>query len=161
MATLAAQTDGKTAHHLGILLCGFMVLLQIYWFVAGLQDPLSRCSLPLEREKDHLRRCRSNCPCRSAWTLGYGSSRCSIWVSLPLPSFFPFFRIGALSLAMYWFGRYTPFCDSRKETDGFRFWKSGYWKEHLQGKPYHIRYDSTRLLLFPLISFLALCTLWI
>jgi hypothetical protein len=31
----------------------------------------------------------------------------------------------------------------------------------LQGKPYHIRYDSTRLLLFPLISFLALCTLWI
>lgn len=31
---------------------------------------------------------------------------------------------------------YTPFCDSRKEMDGFRFWKSGYWKNHLQGKPF-------------------------
>ncbi|CAG8627822.1 448_t:CDS:10, partial [Ambispora leptoticha] len=33
---------------------------------------------------------------------------------------------------------YTPFCDNRPEMDGFRFWKEGYWKEHLQGKPYHI-----------------------
>ncbi|KAG9290801.1 hypothetical protein G9A89_011764 [Geosiphon pyriformis] len=33
---------------------------------------------------------------------------------------------------------YTPFCDNRPEIDGFRFWKEGYWKEHLQGKPYHI-----------------------
>jgi len=33
---------------------------------------------------------------------------------------------------------YTPFCDSNKETEGFRFWKSGYWKDHLRGKPYHI-----------------------
>ena len=33
---------------------------------------------------------------------------------------------------------YTPFCDSRKEMDGFRFWNSGYWKEHLAGRPYHI-----------------------
>mmetsp|Transcript_28099 Transcript_28099/g.110475 ORF Transcript_28099/g.110475 Transcript_28099/m.110475 type:complete len:1251 (+) Transcript_28099:1144-4896(+) len=33
---------------------------------------------------------------------------------------------------------YTPFCDSRKEIDGFRFWKSGFWKEHLGNKPYHI-----------------------
>jgi UDP-glucose:glycoprotein glucosyltransferase len=23
---------------------------------------------------------------------------------------------------------YTPFCDSRKEMDGFRFWNSGYWR---------------------------------
>jgi UDP-glucose:glycoprotein glucosyltransferase len=22
--------------------------------------------------------------------------------------------------------------------DGFRFWKDGYWKNHLRGKPYHI-----------------------
>ena len=22
--------------------------------------------------------------------------------------------------------------------DGFRFWKQGFWKDHLQGKPYHI-----------------------
>lgn len=27
---------------------------------------------------------------------------------------------------------YTPFCESRKEMDGFRFWKQGYWKNHLQ-----------------------------
>ncbi|KAI8823410.1 UDP-glucose:glycoprotein glucosyltransferase-domain-containing protein [Fimicolochytrium jonesii] len=33
---------------------------------------------------------------------------------------------------------YTPFCDDRKEMDGFRFWKNGYWKDHLAGKPYHI-----------------------
>ena len=33
---------------------------------------------------------------------------------------------------------YTPFCMDRKEMDGFRFWKSGYWKNHLNGRPYHI-----------------------
>ena len=33
---------------------------------------------------------------------------------------------------------YTPFCDSRKETLGYQFWRSGYWKDHLRGKPYHI-----------------------
>jgi len=33
---------------------------------------------------------------------------------------------------------YTPFCDSNKETEGFRFWKTGYWKDHLRGSPYHI-----------------------
>jgi len=33
---------------------------------------------------------------------------------------------------------YTPFCSSNKETNGFRFWDSGYWKNHLRGKPYHI-----------------------
>eukprot|EP00667_Euglena_gracilis_P000196 EG_transcript_196 len=33
---------------------------------------------------------------------------------------------------------YTPFCDSRKETEGFRFWKQGYWYNHLRGAPYHI-----------------------
>lgn len=33
---------------------------------------------------------------------------------------------------------YTPFCDSRKEMDGFRFWKQGYWRNHLQGRAYHI-----------------------
>ncbi|XP_001944699.1 UDP-glucose:glycoprotein glucosyltransferase [Acyrthosiphon pisum] len=33
---------------------------------------------------------------------------------------------------------YTPFCESRKEMDGFRFWKQGYWKTHLQGRRYHI-----------------------
>lgn len=33
---------------------------------------------------------------------------------------------------------YTPFCDSRSEMDGFRFWKQGYWRNHLQGRRYHI-----------------------
>ncbi|KAL8598827.1 hypothetical protein ACOMHN_015406 [Nucella lapillus] len=33
---------------------------------------------------------------------------------------------------------YTPFCSSRKEMDGFRFWKSGYWHSHLAGRQYHI-----------------------
>ncbi|XP_037075354.1 LOW QUALITY PROTEIN: UDP-glucose:glycoprotein glucosyltransferase 1-like [Pollicipes pollicipes] len=33
---------------------------------------------------------------------------------------------------------YTPFCDSRKEMDGFRFWNQGYWRSHLQGRRYHI-----------------------
>lgn len=33
---------------------------------------------------------------------------------------------------------YTPFCDSRTEMDGFRFWKTGYWRNHLQGRKYHI-----------------------
>lgn len=33
---------------------------------------------------------------------------------------------------------YTPFCDSRHDMDGFRFWKSGYWATHLHGRKYHI-----------------------
>lgn len=33
---------------------------------------------------------------------------------------------------------FTPMCDSREEMEGFRFWKQGYWKNYLQGKPYHI-----------------------
>ena len=32
----------------------------------------------------------------------------------------------------------VPMGDSRKETEGFRFWKQGFWKNHLAGKPYHI-----------------------
>jgi UDP-glucose:glycoprotein glucosyltransferase len=33
---------------------------------------------------------------------------------------------------------FTPMCDSRTEMEGFRFWKQGYWRNYLQGKPYHI-----------------------
>jgi len=35
---------------------------------------------------------------------------------------------------------YTPFCDSREEMEGFRFWKNGFWKDHLgaMGARYHI-----------------------
>ena len=36
------------------------------------------------------------------------------------------------------FFRYTPFCDSNKDMEGFRFWKQGYWKNHLAGRKYHI-----------------------
>ncbi|XP_077436156.1 UDP-glucose:glycoprotein glucosyltransferase 2 isoform X1 [Vanacampus margaritifer] len=33
---------------------------------------------------------------------------------------------------------YTPFCDSRTEMNGYRFWKSGYWASHLGHRKYHI-----------------------
>ncbi|XP_077946523.1 UDP-glucose:glycoprotein glucosyltransferase 2 isoform X5 [Gasterosteus aculeatus] len=33
---------------------------------------------------------------------------------------------------------YTPFCDSRGEMEGYRFWKSGYWNSHLGHRKYHI-----------------------
>ncbi|OSX71953.1 hypothetical protein BU14_0488s0015 [Porphyra umbilicalis] len=33
---------------------------------------------------------------------------------------------------------YVPFCESRRDVDGFRFWKGGYWAGILAGRPYHI-----------------------
>uniref|UniRef100_A0A673L9S3 UDP-glucose ceramide glucosyltransferase-like 1 n=1 Tax=Sinocyclocheilus rhinocerous TaxID=307959 RepID=A0A673L9S3_9TELE len=33
---------------------------------------------------------------------------------------------------------YTPFCDSRKEMEGYSFWKTGYWASHLGQRKYHI-----------------------
>jgi len=34
---------------------------------------------------------------------------------------------------------YVPFCDSRKEVEGFRFWKGGFWANHLgPSRKYHI-----------------------
>lgn len=33
---------------------------------------------------------------------------------------------------------YTPFCSDKSEMDKYAFWKRGYWKNHLQEKPYHI-----------------------
>uniref|UniRef100_A0A5S6QWU0 UDP-glucose:glycoprotein glucosyltransferase n=1 Tax=Trichuris muris TaxID=70415 RepID=A0A5S6QWU0_TRIMR len=33
---------------------------------------------------------------------------------------------------------YTPFCDSRTEMEGYRFWKTGYWRQHLGNRKYHI-----------------------
>merc|ERR1711862_368332 len=35
---------------------------------------------------------------------------------------------------------YRPFCDSREEMEGFRFWKTGFWKDHLSSidAKYHI-----------------------
>ena len=34
---------------------------------------------------------------------------------------------------------YTPMGDDNTDMEGFRFWKTGYWKDFLQGLPYHIR----------------------
>lgn len=34
---------------------------------------------------------------------------------------------------------FVPFCQDRPDTLGYQFWRKGYWKEHLKGKPYHIR----------------------
>ncbi|KAI0073110.1 glycosyltransferase family 24 protein [Panus rudis PR-1116 ss-1] len=34
---------------------------------------------------------------------------------------------------------YTPMGDDNTEMEGFRFWKTGYWRDFLQGLPYHIR----------------------
>jgi len=33
---------------------------------------------------------------------------------------------------------FTPMGDTNPDTEGFRFWKHGYWKSHLGDKPYHI-----------------------
>ena len=33
---------------------------------------------------------------------------------------------------------YTPMCDNNKDMEGYRFWKQGFWKDHLRGRPYHI-----------------------
>ena len=33
---------------------------------------------------------------------------------------------------------YTPMCDNNREMEGFRFWKQGFWRDHLRGRPYHI-----------------------
>lgn len=33
---------------------------------------------------------------------------------------------------------YTPMGDDNTDMEGFRFWKMGYWKDFLRGKPYHI-----------------------
>ncbi|CAI5465669.1 unnamed protein product [Closterium sp. Yama58-4] len=29
-------------------------------------------------------------------------------------------------------------CDNNRDMEGYRFWKQGFWKDHLRGKPYHI-----------------------
>lgn len=33
---------------------------------------------------------------------------------------------------------YTPFCESNKEMEGYRFWKHGFWQQHLGSNKYHI-----------------------
>ncbi|ORX39729.1 UDP-glucose:Glyco protein glucosyltransferase-domain-containing protein, partial [Kockovaella imperatae] len=33
---------------------------------------------------------------------------------------------------------YPPMGNSREEMEGFRFWKTGYWRDALRGRPYHI-----------------------
>lgn len=34
---------------------------------------------------------------------------------------------------------YTPMGDDNEDMEGFRFWKTGYWKDFLGRLPYHIR----------------------
>ena len=34
---------------------------------------------------------------------------------------------------------YTPMGDDNEDLEGYRFWKTGYWKGFLAGRPYHIR----------------------
>jgi UDP-glucose:glycoprotein glucosyltransferase len=46
----------------------------------------------------------------------------------------------------------APFCSSRTEMDGFRFWKGGYWESHLAGRPYHI----SALYVIDLVKFRAI-----
>jgi UDP-glucose:glycoprotein glucosyltransferase len=38
---------------------------------------------------------------------------------------------------------YTPMGDDNVEMEGFRFWKTGYWAQFLQGLSYHIRSVNT------------------
>ncbi|KAI6043927.1 glycosyltransferase family 24 protein [Pisolithus marmoratus] len=33
---------------------------------------------------------------------------------------------------------YVPMGDDNREMEGFRFWKTGYWRDFLKGRPYHI-----------------------
>ena len=33
---------------------------------------------------------------------------------------------------------YTPMCETNPETTGYQFWNTGFWEQHLRGKPYHI-----------------------
>eukprot|EP00271_Cylindrocystis_brebissonii_P006379 TRINITY_DN19145_c0_g1_i1.p1 TRINITY_DN19145_c0_g1~~TRINITY_DN19145_c0_g1_i1.p1 ORF type:complete len:1550 (-),score=253.58 TRINITY_DN19145_c0_g1_i1:616-4587(-) len=33
---------------------------------------------------------------------------------------------------------YTPMCDNNVDMEGYRFWKQGFWRDHLQGRAYHI-----------------------
>lgn len=43
--------------------------------------------------------------------------------------FLPYPCLGTLQGAPY---AYTPFCDNNKEMDEYRFWKGGFWRDHLQ-----------------------------
>jgi UDP-glucose:glycoprotein glucosyltransferase len=52
---------------------------------------------------------------------------------------------------------YTPMGDDNADMEGFRFWKTGYWKDHLLGRPYHIRCDKPSFHIYaPLIHLSAL-----
>lgn len=44
---------------------------------------------------------------------------------------------------------YTPMGDDNLDMEGFRFWKTGYWKDFLKGRPYHIRYELIYVYLLP------------
>ena len=56
---------------------------------------------------------------------------------------------------------YTPMGDDNTDMEGFRFWKTGYWKEVLRGKPYHIRLGSSSSEVFFLLKTRTLSALYV
>lgn len=48
---------------------------------------------------------------------------------------------------------YTPMGDDNTDMEGFRFWKTGYWKNFLAGRPYHI----SALYVIDLVKFRQVC----
>jgi len=46
---------------------------------------------------------------------------------------------------------YPPMGNDRTEMEGFRFWKTGYWKDALHGRPYHIRLGPSPSFLLALV----------
>ena len=61
----------------------------------------------------------------------YGYSKyCALYINL---------RLHCKCLILYHLLSFTaPFCTSRESTLGYQFWRDGFWKSHLRGKPYHI-----------------------
>jgi UDP-glucose:glycoprotein glucosyltransferase len=47
---------------------------------------------------------------------------------------------------------YTPFCDSNREMEGYRFWKQGFWAGHLG----HLKYHISALYVVDLVQFRAM-----
>jgi len=47
---------------------------------------------------------------------------------------------------------YTPMGDDNEDLEGYRFWKTGYWKGFLAGRPYHIRWVQVDPFLLPTLD---------
>ena len=110
-------------------------------------DSVPRCTLPDEREKNHLRWCWSRYVGNKSdlfyrWT---STNLFLIHSKLTQLAWFVILTVVRADLKELWdldlqghvYG-YTPFCTSRNTTLGFQFWREGFWKNHLGNKPYHI-----------------------